>query len=50
MCKNTYPFPKLQILDPTKLKKFADDNFKLDENDRNFSKWLENTGKGDIAD
>ena len=30
--------------------KFADENFKFDENGRKFSKWLENTvGKGEIA-
>ena len=29
---------------------FADDNFRLDENGRKFSKWVENTGrKGGIA-
>ena len=45
-----YPFPKRQILDSPKLKEFADDNFKLDENGRKFSKWVENTvGKGEIA-
>ena len=27
-----YPFPKRQILDASKLKAFADDNFKFDEN------------------
>ena len=30
------PFPKRQILDSSKLKEFADDNFKLNENDREF--------------
>ena len=30
--------------------KFADDNFKFDENGRRFSKWVENSvGKGEIA-
>ena len=44
------PFPKRQILDSTKLKEFADDNFKLTENGRKLSKWIENTaGKGEIA-
>ena len=39
-----------QILDSSKLKEFADDNFKSDENGRNLSKWVENTvGKGEIA-
>ena len=37
-------------LDFTKLKQFADDNFKFDENSRKFSKWVENTlGKEEIA-
>ena len=44
------PFPKQQILDSSKLKHFADDNFKSDENGRKFSKRVENTvGKGEIA-
>ena len=39
-----------QILDSSKLKQFADDNFKLDENGRKLSKRVENTvGKGEIA-
>ena len=33
------PFPNGQILDSSKKKEFADDNFKVDENDRKFSKW-----------
>ena len=38
------------MLDPSKLKEFADDNFKVDENGRKFFKWIENTvGKGEIA-
>ena len=38
------------ILDSSKLKEFADDNFKFDENGRKLSKWVENTvGKGEIA-
>ena len=43
-------FPKLQILDSSKLKELADDNFfKFDENGRKFSKQVENAvGKGDI--
>ena len=41
------PFPKRQILDSSKLKEFADDNFKFDGNGRKFSKRVENTvGKG----
>ena len=44
------PFPKQQIFDSSKLKKFGDNNFKFDENDRKFSKKLESTvGKGEIA-
>ena len=44
------PITRRQILDSSKLKKFADDNFKFDENGRKFSKWVENTvGKGEIA-
>ena len=32
------------------MKDFADDNFKLDENGKKLSKWVENTvGKGEIA-
>ena len=38
------------ILGSSKLKEFADDNFKFDENGRKLSKRLENTvGKGEIA-
>ena len=38
------------MLDFFKLKEFADDNFKFDENGRKFSKGEENTvGKGEIA-
>ena len=36
------PFPKQQILDPSKLKVFADDNFERDENGRKFPKRVEN--------
>ena len=46
----SYSFHKRKIVDPLKLREFADDNFKFDENGRKFSKWLENTvGKGEIA-
>ena len=32
------------------IEEFANDKFRFDENDRKFSKWLENTmGKGEIA-
>ena len=41
------PLPDDKILDWSKLKQSADDNFKLDENSRKFSKQVENTvGKG----
>ena len=44
------PSPKQQILDSSKLKEVADDNFKFDENERKFSKRVENSvGKGEIA-
>ena len=48
--KLDYPISRPQILDSSKLKEFADDNFKFDENDGKLSKWVENTvGKGEIA-
>ena len=31
------------MLDSFKLKEFADNNLKFDENNRKFSKWVENT-------
>ena len=38
------------ILHYSKSKEFADDNFKFDENNKKFSKHVENTeGKGEIA-
>ena len=44
------PFAKQQILDASKLKEFAEENFKFDENGRKLSKCVENTvGKGEIA-
>ena len=44
------PFPKRQILDPSKLKEFSDDNSKFDEKGKKLSKRVENTvGKGEIA-
>ena len=44
------PFPKLQILDLSKPKESAVDNFKFDENGIKFLKQVENTvGKGEIA-
>ena len=46
-----YRYPKRQILESSKLKEFADDNFKLDENGRRFSKWIKKNTveKGEIA-
>ena len=45
-----HPFPKQQILDSSKLKELADDNFKLDENGRKLSEKVENVvRKGEIA-
>ena len=44
------PITRRQILDSSKLKEFADDNFKFDKNGRKFFKPVENTvGKGEIA-
>ena len=44
------PLSDDKILDWSKLKQFADNNFKVDENNRKFSKQVENTvGKGEIA-
>ena len=44
------PITRRQILDSSKLKEFADDNFKFDENSRKLSEQVENTvGKGEIA-
>ena len=41
---------KRQISDPSKLKEFAENNFRYDKNGRKFSKQVENTvGKGEIA-
>ena len=36
--KSFNPFPKQQILDSSKLKEFADDNFKFNENKRKLFK------------
>ena len=42
--------PIIKILDSSKLKEFANDNFKFDENGRKLSIWVENTvGKEEIA-
>ena len=44
------PITRRQILDSSKLKAFADDNLKFDENGRKLSKRVDNTvGKGEIA-
>ena len=37
------PFPKQQILNSSRQKQFADNNFRFDENGRKFSKRVENT-------
>ena len=44
------PITRRQILDSSKLKEVADNNFKFDENGRKLSRWVENTvGKGELA-
>ena len=44
-----YPITRRQTLDSSKLKEFADDNFKFEENGRKLSKQVENTvGKVEI--
>ena len=46
----TLPITRRQNLESSKLKEFADDNFKVDENGRKLYKRVENTvGKGEIA-
>ena len=46
----TSPITRQQILDSSRLKEFADGNFKFDENSRRLSIRVENTvGKGEIA-
>ena len=48
--KEFNPFPNDKTLDSSKVKEFADDNFKSDKIDRKLLKWVENTvGKGEIA-
>ena len=50
MCPALNPLPDDKILDWSKLKQFADDNFEFEENSRKFSKQVEKTvGKGEIA-
>ena len=47
---STKPITRQQILDSSKLKEFAVDNFKFDKNYRKLSKHVENNvGKGEIA-
>ena len=47
---NLKPFPKRPNLDISEIKEFADNNLKLDGNERKPSKGLENTvGKREIA-
>ena len=50
-CYNSHnSFPNKTFLDSSKLKQFANNNFKFDENGRKFSKQVENTvGKREIA-
>ena len=44
-----YPFQKQEILDSSKVKEFADDYFKFDENGLKLSKCIENNaGKGEL--
>ena len=44
------PFPKQQILDSSKLKEFANENFEFGENARKFSRRAEDiVGKEEIA-
>ena len=45
-----YPLPKRQVFNSSKLKEFADDNFKFDVNCATFFERIENSvGKGEIA-
>ena len=46
---NDSPFPRRQILVSSKLKEFADNNFRFDKNGSKFSKLLKTVGKGEIA-
>ena len=50
MSDTALPITRRQILDSSKLKEFADNTFKFDENGRKVAKRVENTvGKGEIA-
>ena len=42
---NSLTLYQWQILDSSKLKEFADDNFKFDENGRKLFKWVKNSWK-----
>ena len=49
-CKMKEHITRQQILDSSKLKEFAEDNFEFDVNGRKLSKRVENTvGEGEIA-
>ena len=49
-CMFVNPLPNDNILDWCKMKEYADDQIRLNENGRKFSKRVENTvGKGEIA-
>ena len=49
-CKFHLLFPKGQVLDSSKLKDLADNNFKFDKNGAKYSKTVENTmGEGDMT-
>ena len=50
MIISIFPLNPFPFFDSSKLKEFADDNFKFDENERKLLKRVENTvGKGEIA-
>ena len=50
MLLTLYPITRRQISDSSKLKEFAEDNFKFDKKARKLSKQVENmVGKGEIA-
>ena len=50
VAKGCKPFPNNEILNSSKLKEFAGDKFRFDENGRTFSKMIENfVEKGEIA-
>ena len=50
MSRSILTLSQTTILDSSKLKEFADDNFRFDENGSKLSKWIENiVGKGEVA-